>query len=149
MKYTIDIKAPADKVFDTMLGIQDKSTYEQWTTVFNPTSSYEGKWEKGAKMYFVATDDKGKKAGLISEIVDFIPAQFVSIRHYGMLDGEKEITEGPDVESWAGNLENYAFEDHNGITTVTVEMVSSEDHSKYYDKIFPKALNILKAVVEK
>lgn len=93
-----DINASAEKVYNTMLGISNIETYEQWTAEFNPTSTYEGSWEKGSKIYFVGTDENGKKGGMVSEIADNIPFQFVSIRHYGMLDGENEITEGPEIE---------------------------------------------------
>lgn len=75
-----------------MLGLKNINTYEQWTSVFNPTSTYEGKWEKGEKMYFVGTDKNGKRGGMVSEIADFVPSKFVSVRHYGILDGENEIT---------------------------------------------------------
>jgi hypothetical protein len=45
--YKIEINAPVEKVVDVMLGLSDKGTYEQWTALFNPTSTYEGSWEKG------------------------------------------------------------------------------------------------------
>ena len=60
-----------------MLGTQNKSTYEQWTALFNPTSTYEGSWEKGSKMLFVGVDEKGEKGGLVSRIVENTPNQFV------------------------------------------------------------------------
>jgi len=100
IQFKKDINAPAKTVYETMLGLKDIKTYEQWTAEFNPTSTYEGNWEKGSKILFVGTDKNGKRGGMISEIADHIPNQFVSIRHYGMIDGEKEITEGPDVEAW-------------------------------------------------
>jgi hypothetical protein len=73
LKFTVSIKAAANKVFDVMLGISNKSTYEQWTALFNPTSTYEGIWEKGSKILFLGTDDKGEKGGLVSEISEYFP----------------------------------------------------------------------------
>lgn len=96
-----NIKASAKTVYETLLGLNDKSTYEQWTAIFNPTSTFEGNWNKGETMYFVGTDENGKRAGMISEIAEHIPSKFVSIRHYGILDGDQEITSGEQVESWA------------------------------------------------
>ena len=58
---------------------------------------------------------------MVSEISDNIPNRFVSIRHYGLLKGNVEITEGPEVEKWANGFENYSFEENNGTTTVTVD----------------------------
>lgn len=131
LQFKKDIKASAEQVYRTMLGIDNIETYEKWTSEFNPTSSYEGSWEKGSKIYFIGTDEKGKRGGMVSEITDNIPFQFVSIRHYGILDGENEITDGAEVEKWAGGLENYSFHEHNGVTTVTVESDVAEDYLDY------------------
>lgn len=148
IQFKKEINASAKTVYETMLGLKDVKTYEQWTAEFNPTSTYEGNWEKGSKILFVGTDKNGKRGGMISEVADHIPNQFVSIRHYGMLDGEKEITEGSDVEAWAGSLENYAFHEHNGVTTVTVEMDTAEGFDDYFNNTWPKALNKLKELAE-
>lgn len=144
-----DINASAEKVYSTMLGLNNVKTYQQWTSEFNPTSTYEGSWEKGSKIYFIGTDENGKRGGMVSEIADNIPFQFVSIRHHGILDGENEITEGPEVEKWAGGLENYSFNENNGVTTVTVESDSTEDFIDYFNAAWPKALNKLKEISEK
>jgi len=40
LQFKVNINAPAANVYDCMLGIQNKSTYEQWTSLFNPTSTY-------------------------------------------------------------------------------------------------------------
>ncbi|RIA09168.1 hypothetical protein OE09_0997 [Flavobacteriaceae bacterium MAR_2010_72] len=149
LQFKIDIKASADKVYHTMLGIDNITTYEQWTSVFNPTSTYEGSWDKGSKIYFIGTDEKGKRGGMVSEIADNIPFRFVSIRHYGILDGDNEIIEGPEVEKWAGTLETYAFHETNGVTTVTVESEVTEDYLDYFNTTWVKALNKLKELAEK
>lgn len=148
LQYKKDINASAEKVYNTMLGIDNIKTYEQWTAEFNPTSTYEGSWGKGSKIYFVGTDENGKKGGMVSEIADNIPFEFVSIRHLGILDGDKEITEGPDVEPWVGALENYSFHGESGVTTVTIETDINEDHMDYFDSTWPKALAKLKELAE-
>ena len=149
LQFKIDINASAEKVYNTMLGIGNIETYKQWTSEFNPTSTYEGNWEKGAKIYFLGTDENGKRGGMVSEIADIIPFRFVSIRHYGILDGENEITEGAEVEKWAGGLENYSFHENKGVTTVTVESDVTEDYLDYFNNTWPKALNKLKELAEK
>jgi hypothetical protein len=63
LQFKISIQAPAHKVYDVMLGISNKLNYEQWTALFNPTSTYEGNWNKGSKIRFVGTDEKGEKGG--------------------------------------------------------------------------------------
>ncbi len=144
----MSIKASPQRVYETMLGLKDIGTYEAWTAIFNPTSTYEGDWKAGTKMYFIGVDANGKRGGMISEIAAHSPAEFVSIRHIGMLDGEMEITSGPQVDSWAGTLENYSFHEENGNTTVTVEMDASEDFKAYFDSTWPRALEKLKALSE-
>ena len=158
LKFKVSINAPVTKIYDCMLGINSKSTYEQWTSLFNPTSTYEGSGEKGNKILFIGVDEKGEKGGMVSKIAENIPNQFVSIRHYGLLKADKEITEGPEVEKWANGFENYTFEENNarpddpvgrGTTTVTVDLDTTEDFLDYMNQNYPKALNKLKELCEK
>ena len=148
LQFKVSINAPVAKIYDIMLGISNKSTYEQWTALFNPTSTYEGSWEKGSKMLFVGVDEKGEKGGMVSKIVDNIPDKFVSIQHYGLVNGGKEITEGPEVEKWANGFEDYHFDETNGTTIVTVELDTIEDFLSYMNEAYPKALNKLKEICE-
>jgi len=149
LRFTIKIQAPVSKVYDSMLGISNKTSYEEWTAKFNPTSTYEGSWEKGSKMLFIGTDQKGKKAGMVSEIFDLIPNQFVSIRHYGLVQNDEEITSGPQVEKWANGFENYSFQEIDGSTSVTVDLDTSEEYIDYMNHAFPNALKQLKEFCEK
>ena len=146
LNFQIDIKAPADKVAGIMLG---RETFRLWTAVFEPTSDFVGSWEKGSKIYFTSIGEGGQKQGMVSEIAEHIPNQFVSIRHYGILDDGREITEGEQVEKWAGGFENYTFEERDGITTVTVDLDSTEEHTSYFSEAFPKALEKLRELCEK
>ncbi len=148
-QYRVSINVPARHVYDVMLGISSKSTYEQWTAMFNPTSTYDGSWNKGSKILFLGTDEKGEKGGMVSEVYDNIPNRFVSIRHYGLLKDNKEITKGSDVEKWANGFENYTFEENKGTTTVTVDLDTSEEFLDYMNQTYPKALEKLKEICEK
>jgi hypothetical protein len=149
LQFTISIKAPVSRIYDLMLGINSKSTYEQWTALFNPTSTYEGSWDKGNKILFIGVDENGEKGGMVSRIAENIHNRFVSIQHYGLLKADMEITEGPEVEKWANGFENYSFEENNGTTTVTVELDTNEDFLDYMNQTYPKALDKLKELCEK
>ena len=149
VQFKVSINAPANKIYDFMLGIKSKLTYEQWTSLFNPTSTYEGSWDKGNKILFIGVDEKGEKGGMVSKIAENIPNRFVSIQHYGIIKAEKEIREGPEVEKWANGFENYTFEENNGTTTVTVDLDTNEDFLEYMNQIYPKALDKLKELCEK
>ena len=149
LQYIVNINAPVARVYDIMLGINNKSTYEEWTSLFNPTSTYEGSWDKGNKMLFIGVDEKGEKGGMVSRIVENIPNRFVSIQHYGLVQAGQEITEGPEVEKWANGYENYTLEENNGTTTVTVDLDTTEEFLDYMNETYPKALNKLKEICEK
>lgn len=149
LQFKISIQAPAHKVYDLMLGIKNRTSYEQWTSMFNPTSSYEGSWDKGSKILFVGVDEKGEKGGMVSRIIENLPNQFVSIQHYGLVKAGKEVTEGPEVEKWANGLENYTYHESNGTTTVTVDLDTIEDFLEYMNETYPKALAKLKEICEK
>jgi len=144
-QYKIDIKAPKNSVFDKMI---DPKIYKKWTYAFNPTSHFEGSWEKGEKIKFIGFDDKGKKQGMLAEIAENIPGEFISIHHYGLVNGDDEITSGPEVEKWGPAFENYHFEENDGITTVTVEIDVVPEYADYFDKTWPEALKILKTISE-
>lgn len=149
LQFKISINAPVTRIYDLMLGITNKSTYEQWTFLFNPTSTYEGSWDKGSKILFLGVDEKGEKGGMVSRIIENIPNRFVSIQHYGLLKADKEITEGPDVEKWANGFENYTFEENNEKTEVIVDLDTTEDFVDYMNDTYPKALGKLKEICEK
>lgn len=149
VQFKVSINAPVTKIYDFMLGINNKSTYERWTSLFNPTSSYEGSWDKGSKILFIGVDENGEKGGMVSRIAENIPNRFVSIQHYGLLSAGKEITEGPEVEKWADGFENYTFVENNGTATVTVDLNIIEDFLAYMSETYPKALDKLKEICEK
>lgn len=134
LRFIKDINAPAWCVYETMLGLNDKSTYEYWARTFHPTSTFEGGWKKGDKILFDGIDENGKKSGMVCEVADNIPGRFVSIRPYGLLDGEVEITSGALAGSWTGGRENYSFAGQNGTPTLTVEIDVPDDYVEYFNE---------------
>ena len=141
----MEIKAPKERVFEKMIG---RDTYKQWTAAFNPTSDFEGGWNKGDKIRFVGVTEEGKKQGMLARIEENIPNEFISIHHYGIVDGENEITEGPMVESWTPSYENYSLSQENEITNLMVEVDVSDEYIEYFDETWPKALLKLKEISE-
>ena len=148
LQFNISIHAPVAVVYNRMLGIDNKSTYEQWTALFNPTSTYEGDWNKGSKMLFVGVDVEGRKSGMVSMIVENIPNQFVSIQHKGELKANEEVTSGPEVDKWANGFENYTFGANDNSTTLTVDLDTVEQCLGYMNDVYPKALEKLKEICE-
>jgi hypothetical protein len=148
MQYKTEVNASAEKAYLTMLGVNDVALYQQWTAEFNPTSTYEGSWEKGSKILFTGISEDGKRGGMIARVVENVPNQFVSLQHYGIVNGDEEIFEGPEVEKWTGSFENYTFQESQGKTTITVEVDVMPEYLDYFNETYPKALNKLKEIIE-
>jgi uncharacterized protein YndB with AHSA1/START domain len=145
LHFEIHIKAPVEKVYQTML---DKEHYSVWTAEFNPTSYFVGSWEKGSKIVFLGTDKDGNQGGMVSRIRQNVPNKFVSIEHLGLVQNGKEILTGPEIEQWAGALEEYTFTETNGATKVEVDMDSNEEFKSYFIDTWPRALKKLKTICE-
>ncbi len=145
MHFEIRINAPAKKVFETML---DKKQFALWTEEFNPESHFIGSWEKGSKIIFLGTDEAGNKGGMVSRIRENNPNKFISIEHLGLVQNGIEITSGPEVEAWAGALEDYTYKEEDGKTWVLVDLDVNVEHLSYFEKAWPKALKKLKFICE-
>lgn len=146
LRFEISINSPVEEVYRIML---EEKSFLEWTSEFNATSRYKGSWDKGSKILFIGTDESGKAGGMVSRIKENIPSKLVSIEHLGILDGDKEITSGPDVEGWAGALENYIFEKERDGTRLAVELDINQQFKSYFQQTWPKALNRLKSMCEK
>lgn len=139
--FSIIIDAPKEKVWKTMLY---KDTYRQWTDVFMPGSHYVGDWNEGSKILFLAPDESGKMSGMLSQIKENRPYEYISIEHRG------EVEDGKEKElEWAGALENYTFKDIGGKTELIVDIDSNEELEEMFNDIWPKALQKLKELAEK
>lgn len=148
LQFKISIQAPPSQVYTTMLGLNKKSDYEAWTATFNPTSTYEGTWDKGEKIRFVGLDQNGKKGGILSLIVEHIPQQFVSFKTIGIIKENVEITAGEEIDNWLGGHENYTFQAHEQSTELTVEIDIPVDYIEHFQDSYPKALASLKTHIE-
>lgn len=145
LHFEIRIEADVAQVYHCMIA---PVSYAAWTAEFNPSSRFEGSWEKGAKIIFIGEDENGNTGGMVSRIKENIPNEFISIEHLGVLAEGKEITSGPNIDSWAGALENYTFQPENGATLLSVNLDSNPDFEAYFAETWPKALAKLKALCE-
>lgn len=145
LKFTISIDSPALKVYNIML---DDKHYQEWTSVFNPTSRYIGSWEKGSKIRFMGTEKDGTEGGMVSRIRENIRGRFVGIEHLGFIRNGKEITSGPEIEGWAGAHEDYSLTDLDGKTLLIVELDTVVHYKTYFEEHYPKALQLLKSICE-
>lgn len=141
LKFNTTINAPREKVWDVLW---NEDTYNKWTSVFSEGSQVETDWNKGSKVLF--TDGKG--SGMVSEIADNIPNEYMSFRHLGMvLDGVEDTT-SEKVKDWAGTMENYRLKETDGNTELEVELDINDEHKDQFKDMFPKALRIVKELSE-
>jgi uncharacterized protein YndB with AHSA1/START domain len=141
------INAPVQKVWDTMLQLE---TYKQWTAAFDPSSSYEGSWEKGSEIRFVSASGDG----MLSEIAENIPQKFISIKHRGVIKNGVADTTSDEVAIWGSAFENYTFTEQGDQTTlqVDIEMESSpeaKEMKEMFAGMWPNALAKLKEMCER
>lgn len=145
--FSILINAPREKVWDTMLS---EATYRQWTTAFNPGSYFKGSWEEGSKILFLGPNPDGiGEGGMVSRIKENRPHEFVSIEHLGMVNNGVEDTTSEEAKKWAPSYENYTFVDKDGGTEVLVDINILDEYKTMFDEMWPKALQLLKELVEK
>ncbi len=147
MHFEIVIHAPVRKVWETML---TQETYKEWTSVFEPTSHYEGSWNKGSKIKFLAADG----SGMLSEIAENILYEFVSIKHLGEIKNGVEDTTSEAVKRWLPAFENYSFTEKGAETLLVVDMempqtAEAKAMKEMFEGMWPNALLKLKEICEK
>lgn len=142
LEFDVTINAPRARVWDTMLG---PVTYKAWTSAFCEGSYYEGSWDEGAGIRFLAPSGDG----MVSEIAENRPHEFVSIRHLGMIENGVEDRTSEKVRSWTPAYENYRFSDVPGGCRVSVTLDTAPEWEQYMRDSFPKALALLKELCER
>ena len=144
--FEITIDADVKKVWHTML---DDETYRIWTQKFQEGSYYEGNWDQGSDIRFLAPGKDGKIMGMLSHINENKKYQFISIEHRGMISGDTIDTTSDECKKWAESYENYTFTDLGEKTEVQIDMNIPDEYSKMMSDMWPDALEALKEVCEK
>jgi hypothetical protein len=146
MHFEISIRASPKEVWDAIV---DDKKYREWTRVFNEGSYFEGGWDKGDKIRFLALNEKGEKEGMISEIAESRKYSFISIRNIGQILGGVEDTTSDEVRKWAPSYENYTLTQRGDTTKFEVDVDADDQFYDMFKEVWPKALEKLKAIVER
>ncbi len=141
LHFDIHITAPREHVWRTMLFTP---SYERWTASFCEGSRYEGSWDAGSIIRFLAPNGDG----MVSEIAEHRPAQFLSIRHIGAIANGVEDTTSESVRAWAPCFENYTFTDEAGGTRLRIDVDVFGTYEDWMNQTWPQALQALKAICE-
>ena len=140
LQWSVDIAAPASRVYETVI---DPDSYKQWTSAFGDGLTFEGSWQQGQRMRFLTANGDG----VISEIAENRPNEFISIRHLGYIANGVEDTSSPAIRAWAPAYENYIFTATPQGTKLTVEQDMTDEFEGMVNT-WPKALGKLKALCE-
>lgn len=141
IQFTITIGAPVQLVFNTML---DPEQYRDWTCAFAEGSYFEGSWQQGEKIKFLSPSGEG----MISEIAEHRPCEFISIRHLGMLMNGVEDTQSEAVRAWAPAYENYTFRAVGDCTELVINQDVPAEYEEYMAHAWPLALQRLRTLCE-
>jgi len=139
------INASRDKVWNALW---EDANYREWTSAFAEGSHAVTDWKQGSKILFL----DGKGEGMVSEVAEARPNEFMSIRHLGTVKDGVEDTSSPESREWSGGYENYLLQTENGQTKLTVTMTSvaiPEEFIAYFQHAWPKALDKLQQVAER
>ena len=133
LHFDILIHAPREHVWRSTLF---SPTYERWTATFSEGSRYEGSWDAGQTIRFLGPNGEG----MVSVVAEHRPAEFVSIRHLGMIAQGVEDTTSEAVRAWAPCHENYHFIAEAGGTRVRVAADVFGSYEAYMAETWPRAL---------
>jgi len=141
IQFVAEIAAPAARVYALMIG---DTSYRDWTSAFVEGSRYEGSWNRGERIRFLSPSGHG----MVAEIAENEPNEFISIRLLGQIANGVEDTESESIRAWAPAYENYTFFATACGTRLVVDQDVTDDSESYMREAWPKALDRLKVLSE-
>jgi uncharacterized protein YndB with AHSA1/START domain len=143
---SIDIHASREDVWAAI--ISDKK-YRLWTAAFHDGSYFEGGWQQGERIKFLAKDEEGYRTGMISEIAVNEHLKDISIKHLGLMIYDVEDYTSDYAKKWSLTYENYHLEKLDvRETRFSVDIEIDEEHADLFEEQWTFALVKLKAVCE-
>ncbi|MBD2717763.1 SRPBCC domain-containing protein [Synechococcus sp. FACHB-909] len=141
IQFNVTIKSPASVVWRH---VTNPESYKQWASAFAEGSHFQGTWESGARILFLAPNGDG----MVSEIAESRPNKFISIRHLGFITNGVEDTTSEAIRAWAPAFENYTFLSTKEGTSMVVDQDVTAEWEEYICQAWPKALEKLKTLCE-
>lgn len=142
LKYKVEIEAPAEKVWSALIDSED---FKVWCAAFAPGSFFEGNWETGAEILFLAEG----MGGTVAKIKEFKPFERIVADHIATLTKDRvRETTGDMTEKWIGTREIYELEQKGESTLLKVEIHTDPAYEDMFEKGWQKALPLLKGLIE-
>ncbi|RYY34236.1 MAG: SRPBCC domain-containing protein [Sphingobacteriaceae bacterium] len=142
IKKTIDIKAPAQKVWDVLMKEEYNS---QWYECFMPGTKAETDWQPGSKVTF--TDPEG--SGMLGVITANEPAKLLHITYNGFVNKGQEDVDSEMAKAYSGSTEIYKLSENDGKTTLDIAAAMGDDYYEEMSKAWEEALDMIKQFSEK
>jgi hypothetical protein len=143
LNYEIIINTDAQKVWNTTFYLP---AYEQWTSIFDPSSTYIGNFDKGSEIKNTSKDNKGGMVGIVAENT---PYDLVAIDYIGvMANGSYDLDESySDIIK--GCREDYTFTKISDTQTkLHIKSVTLNEWVDFLESTWPQALEKLKTMCE-
>jgi hypothetical protein len=137
LTFDVSIKAPRKVVWEVM---QAPESFSIWTAPFAEGSRYEGSWEQGETIKFLAPDGNG----MIGVIKGIQLHELISIEHQGVIENGVEDRS----VSWAPMYEDYRLMDEGDGTALQVNVDTLDENESFLAEAFPKALLELRRLCE-
>ena len=139
MKFTIEISAAKQKVWDTLW--QDE-TLRLWAGIIDPGTHLVGDLKEGNEVQFVS----GNGYGVTSLVEKLEPGGFLLLRHSAdtQSNGKRERK-----KQWTGGQESYSLSEKDGATTLTLASDVPSELEEYFKVNYPKALELVKSLAER
>lgn len=141
IQFTTTIKASAAVVWHHITSVE---SYRHWTSAFAEGSTFQGSWDTGSKIRFLAPSGDG----MVSEIADSRRNEFISIRHLGFISNGIADTTSDAIRSWAPAYENYSLLPAPEGTKMVVDQDVAAEWEEHLSEAWPKALHLLSGLCE-
>lgn len=141
LHFSKSINAPREKVWNALIGAE---SFKAWTAPFMEGSYFEGSWNKGERIRFLAPGGGGMSA----VIAENRPYEHISIKHLGEIKDGIDDFESESVRRWAPAFENYTLKTVGDATEVDVDIDVTPDYEQYMQEKWPLALDKLKSLSE-
>jgi hypothetical protein len=141
--YEITINANLEKVWNTAFNLD---TYEKWTSIFDPSSTYIGSLVKGEEVKNTSKENKG---GMIGTVVENTPFELLAIAYTGVMANGTYDRDESYNDIIKGAREDYIFTKVSDTETkLSVKTVTLLEWSDFLAGTWPQALEQLKAICE-
>ena len=81
---------------------------------------------------------------MVSRVAEHRPNEYLSLEHLGIVKNGVEDTTSAEVKQWAGARESYTLLENAGKVTLKIDMDTNDEHKKFFEETWPKALAALK-----